>query len=40
MVEELQTARGIIVSYETVRQWALKFGQQFANQLAMWRAIV
>ena len=27
MVEELLAARGIIVSHETVRQWALKFGQ-------------
>ena len=25
MVEELLAARGIIVSHETVRQWALKF---------------
>jgi hypothetical protein len=33
MVEELLAARGIIVSYETVRQWARKFGQQFANQI-------
>ncbi len=33
MVEELLAARGIIVSYETVRQWALKFGQVFANQI-------
>ncbi len=33
MVEELLAARGIIVSYETVRQWALKFGQSFANQI-------
>src|SRR5258707_3413386 len=31
MVEELLAARGIIVSHETVRQWARKFGQQFAN---------
>jgi hypothetical protein len=30
MVEELPAARGIIVSHETVRQWALKFGQRFA----------
>jgi hypothetical protein len=30
MVEELLAARGIIVSHETVRQWARKFGQQFA----------
>jgi putative transposase len=33
MVDELLAARGIIVSYETVRQWALKFGQLFANQI-------
>ena len=33
MVEELLAARGIIVSHETVRQWARNFGQQFANQI-------
>ena len=33
MVEELLTARGITVSHETVRQWARKFGQQFANEI-------
>ena len=33
MVEELLAARGIIVSHETERQWARKFGQQFANQI-------
>ncbi len=33
MVDELLAARGIIVSHETVRQWALKFGQAFANQV-------
>jgi putative transposase len=33
MVDELLAARGIIVSHETVRQWALKFGQAFANQI-------
>src|SRR3954451_20888901 len=33
MVEEMLAARGIIVSHETVRQWALKFGQGFANQI-------
>ena len=27
MVEELLAARGIIVSHETVRQWARKFGR-------------
>src|SRR5947208_5200723 len=33
MVEELLAARGIIVSHETMRQWALKFGQGFANEI-------
>ena len=33
MVDELLAARGIIVSHETVRQWVLKFGQGFANQI-------
>ncbi len=33
MVDELLAARSIIVSHETVRQWALKFGQAFANQV-------
>jgi len=33
MVEELLAARGIIVSHETIRQWALKFGQVFAGQI-------
>ena len=32
MVDELLAVRGIIVSHETVRQWALQFGQEFANQ--------
>jgi hypothetical protein len=31
MVEEMLTAPGIIVSHETVRQWAGKFGPIFAN---------
>src|SRR3954447_10971388 len=33
MVEEMLAARGIPVSHETVRQWALKFGQDFANKI-------
>jgi putative transposase len=32
-VEELLFARGIIVTYETIRQWGRKFGQQYASQL-------
>jgi putative transposase len=33
MVEELLAARGILVSHETVRQWALNFGRGYANQI-------
>jgi len=33
MVDELLATRGVIVSHETVRHWALKFGQAFANQI-------
>src|SRR5918912_3295424 len=33
MVDEILATRGITVSHETVRQWALKFGQVFANQI-------
>jgi putative transposase len=33
MVEEMLAARGILVSHETLRQWALKFGQNFANRI-------
>jgi len=32
-VEDLLAERGIVVTYETVRQWCLKFGQQYATQL-------
>ena len=32
-VEELLAARGIIVSYETIRRWCLKFGQTYAKLL-------
>jgi putative transposase len=37
MIEEMLAARGIVVSHETVRQWALKFGQEFANRI--WRRL-
>lgn len=37
-VEELLAARGVVVSYETVRQWSRKFGQAYANQLRRRRA--
>jgi hypothetical protein len=32
-VEELLAQRGIIVTYETIRQWCLKFGQTYANEV-------
>ncbi len=32
-VEELLAERGVIVTYETVRQWCRKFGQGYANAL-------
>lgn len=33
MVEDLLAARGIIVSHQTVRLWAEKFGRHFANEI-------
>jgi putative transposase len=32
-VEELLAERGVLVTYETVRQWCRKFGQTYANEL-------
>jgi len=32
-VEELLAERGVLVTYETVRQWCRKFGQSYANML-------
>jgi putative transposase len=32
-VEEVMAGRGVTLSYETVRRWTLKFGQQYANEL-------
>jgi putative transposase len=37
-VEELLFARGVTVSYEAIRKWCRKFGQQYANQLRRRRA--
>jgi len=37
-VEELLAERGIVVTYETIRQWARKFGQTYATQLRQRRA--
>jgi putative transposase len=33
MVDEMLAARGICVTYETVRQWRKKFGKAFADQV-------
>ena len=33
-VEELMLARGVIVSYETIRQWCAKFGPVYAAACA------
>ena len=33
MVEEMLAARGICLTYETVRQWAMKFGKEFSDQV-------
>ena len=32
-IEDLLAERGIIVSYETVRQWCEKFGPDYARRL-------
>ncbi len=32
-VEELMLARGVVLSYETIRRWCDEFGQAYANQL-------
>jgi putative transposase len=32
-VEEMLEMRGVSLSYETVREWCLKFGQTYANGL-------
>src|ERR1700758_2734110 len=33
MVEEMLAARGISVTHETIRQWDLKFGREFAKRI-------
>jgi putative transposase len=33
MVEEMPAARGISVTHETIRQWGVKFGREFANRI-------
>jgi putative transposase len=37
-VEELLFERGVVLSYETIRRWCLKFGPEFARRLKRRRA--
>src|SRR3954447_20354595 len=37
-VEELMAARGVLVTYETIRRWCDKFGKQYADGLRRRRA--
>jgi putative transposase len=37
-VEEMMAARGVVVSYETIRRWCDKFGKQYADRLRRRRA--
>jgi len=32
-IEDLLAERGVVVSYESIRQWCLKFGRHYAKQL-------
>ena len=32
-IEEIMAERGIMLTYETVRKWCLKFGQRYAKEL-------
>jgi putative transposase len=36
-IEELMAQRGVKVTYETIRQWCLKFGQTIADELRLRR---
>ena len=38
LVEEMLQERGIVVSYEAVRRWAMKFGRDYARRLKRKRA--
>ena len=39
-VEKMMLYRGIEVTYETIREWCEKFGQQYANQLGRKRPFI
>ena len=36
-VEKLMLARGVAVTYETIRSWCAKFGPDYAARLRRWR---
>jgi putative transposase len=36
-VKEIMMARGVMLTYETVREWCLKFGNTFAKKLKQYR---
>ncbi len=36
-VEEMMAARRVLLSYETVQRWTLKFGYAYANECKRWR---
>src|SRR4029079_8639747 len=36
-VEELMLARGVVVTYESIRSWCAKFGPDYAARLRRWR---
>jgi len=36
-VEDLMLARGVVVTYETIRSWCAKFGPDYAARLRRWR---
>ena len=39
-IEKMMLYRGIVVTYETIRDWCQKFGQQYANQVRRKRSYV
>lgn len=39
-IEEIMAEQGVIVTYETIRQWCLKFGQEYANALKKRRGVL
>ena len=36
-IEDLLAKRGIVVSYESIRRWCLKFGPRYQRSLFYWR---